>query len=368
MKKICSVFLMLMMICGVVGVSAANGDVIGQIYSTDILAYINGKPVPSYNIGGRTVIIAEDLEDSSYGFAFGYNDAERLLTLDMYCTMPWPTEGEEIRRGIPGQVLGQVYETDIRFLLNGMEIKGYNIGGRTAFCIEDIGEISGSPYEEYGYSPYLCNYVWDETNRTIELRTFVGNVFELAKETPGFTYSLSGDQLKVDYGSLMSPWSPALEVKSTQNELTPVYLTVGDGTAADKMPVGLCYQEHVYIADMEAVKAVVNDARPELMSHDAAVQYLTGLAGYKEDRRMENGEYTVLLLRKQGAVHPTLYAVSKNGGYAFLQDFSEYGAEYTVTIGSLEGNKFQITLYPFAGPHGATTLVTEFDLEQCLYL
>ncbi len=70
----------------------------------------------------------------------------------------------------------------------------------------------------------------------------------------------------------------------------------------------------------------------------------------------------------QRAVHPTLYAVSKNGGYAFLQDFGEYGAEYTVTIGSLEGNKFQITLYPFAGPHGATTLVTEFDLEQCLYL
>ena len=42
---------------------AANGDVIGSIYSTDILAYVNGRPIRSYNIGGKTVILVEDLSD-----------------------------------------------------------------------------------------------------------------------------------------------------------------------------------------------------------------------------------------------------------------------------------------------------------------
>ena len=35
------------------------GDVIGEIYSTDILATVDNVPIPSYNIGGRTVIVLE---------------------------------------------------------------------------------------------------------------------------------------------------------------------------------------------------------------------------------------------------------------------------------------------------------------------
>lgn len=367
MKKIGAVLFAVVLLCGGLGVFAANGDVIGEVYSTDILAYINGRPVPSYNIGGRTVIVAEDLEDSSYGFTFGYNDAERLLTLDLRYTMPWASEEEEIQRGTPGQILGQVYDTDIRFLLNGMEIQGYNIGGRTAFCIEDIGNIAGSPYEAYGYSPFLCNYVWDAEARTIELRTFVGNVFDLSQQTPGFHYSLSGDQLKVEY-SPMEIWYPTLEVLSTQETLTPVYLTIGDGTAADQVPVGLCYQENVYIEDFEAVKALINGTKPELMTHDAAVAYLTSLEGYTEKDRMENAAYTVLVLQKDGAANPTLYAVSKSGGFTPLQDYSMYDAEHTVTISPLEGNTFTVTLTPFAGPHGADTLVESFDLTVYTYM
>ena len=42
-------------------VLAANGDVAGYIYSTDILAYINGVEVESYNIGGKTAVVIEDI-------------------------------------------------------------------------------------------------------------------------------------------------------------------------------------------------------------------------------------------------------------------------------------------------------------------
>ena len=45
------------------GSESADGGVIGHIYSTDILTYVNGEPIDAYNIGGKTVVIAEDLGD-----------------------------------------------------------------------------------------------------------------------------------------------------------------------------------------------------------------------------------------------------------------------------------------------------------------
>ena len=91
MKKFGTWLLALGLLCGGLSVYAANGDVIGTVYSTDILAYINGRPVPSYNIGGRTAVLAEDLADSSYGISFGYDDTRRLLTLDLQYTEPSPS-------------------------------------------------------------------------------------------------------------------------------------------------------------------------------------------------------------------------------------------------------------------------------------
>lgn len=46
MKKIGALLLALGLLCGGLSVHAANGDGIGTVYSTDILACINGRPVP----------------------------------------------------------------------------------------------------------------------------------------------------------------------------------------------------------------------------------------------------------------------------------------------------------------------------------
>ena len=64
MKKFLSIILSLAMVTTTETVAfAANGDVIGNIYSTDIRAYINGVEVESYNIGGRTAVVIEDILD-----------------------------------------------------------------------------------------------------------------------------------------------------------------------------------------------------------------------------------------------------------------------------------------------------------------
>ena len=79
---------------------AANGDVAGYIYSTDIVAYIDGMAIPSYNIGGKTVVIAEELVN--YGFNVIWNNETRRLNLYiMECptTAPKYTPNKDIRNG-----------------------------------------------------------------------------------------------------------------------------------------------------------------------------------------------------------------------------------------------------------------------------
>lgn len=59
-------------------VFAANGDIVGHIYSTDIRAYINGVEVESYNIGGKTAIVIEDIiKENSHEYI--YDDSIRTL-------------------------------------------------------------------------------------------------------------------------------------------------------------------------------------------------------------------------------------------------------------------------------------------------
>lgn len=49
------------------------GDVIGEVLLTDIRTYIDGEPIKSYNIAGRTAVIAQDLAD--YGFSVSFDEA-----------------------------------------------------------------------------------------------------------------------------------------------------------------------------------------------------------------------------------------------------------------------------------------------------
>jgi hypothetical protein len=53
------------------------GDVIGKIYYSDIKTYIDGKPINSANIGGKTVITVEDLQ--YMGYYVKWDETERRL-------------------------------------------------------------------------------------------------------------------------------------------------------------------------------------------------------------------------------------------------------------------------------------------------
>ncbi len=159
MKKLLCFFVILSLFT--VPVCARPGDIAGEIYATDIKAYINGIEVPSYCINGKTVIIPEDVTHCTW------NEAERSLQITSF--YPYLIKGGTNSSVLPiGKKIGNIYETDIKTYLLGREIKAYALNGKVAVAIEDIG------YDNE-FSPYGGKYIWNADTRTISLEFIYSN-------------------------------------------------------------------------------------------------------------------------------------------------------------------------------------------------
>ena len=81
--KILSLILTAVMLLGTLAMPsfAAHkvGDPIGDVLYTDIVAYIDGHAIRSYNINWNTYIVVEDL--LMYGFSVVWNGAEKKLVV-----------------------------------------------------------------------------------------------------------------------------------------------------------------------------------------------------------------------------------------------------------------------------------------------
>ena len=159
MKKFTAVFTAIALVLSLPS-AFAIGEKAGDIYETDITAYVKNAPITSYNIGGKTVIDAEIL-NWHYGFDVYWHEDERLLDIsdkgaDFVSLQAAAGDVVEKTDGKPGDIAGSYYATDIVAKLNGKEIESYNIGGRTVIVAEDMAN---------------CGYdvVWDENARTIKV-------------------------------------------------------------------------------------------------------------------------------------------------------------------------------------------------------
>lgn len=153
------------------------GAVAGSFYTTDIVAYIDGMAVPSYNIGGKTAVIAEDL--APYGFFVEYNNDIRRLSVH---TGPMPAEAPgftPVKAAQSGLWAGSIYATDIMCYVNDMWVESYNIGGKTAVVLEDMTNMGeekrmsrdSNIHAGLGMSIACMRHDWDAQNRTISLIT-----------------------------------------------------------------------------------------------------------------------------------------------------------------------------------------------------
>ena len=133
----------LLMTAFVLPVSAARpGDIAGKYYSTDIVTTLNGAQIDAINIGGQTLISAEDMRH--FGHSVIWDGKERTLriteTTGLVKTPPAVSKSSKPS----GSVMGHYYVTDIVTYLDGTPITAYNIGGRTylhAEAMRDWGYI-----------------------------------------------------------------------------------------------------------------------------------------------------------------------------------------------------------------------------------
>lgn len=131
---------------------AAVGDVAGDYYSTDIVTLVNRTPIDSINVGGRTLICAEDM--AYHGFTVVWDGTARTLKV--------AKGGSDFSGGkrttnsnLPvGTRMGSYYYTDIVTYLDGKVIESFNTGGRTFICAEDMAS--------FGYA-----VAWNASDRTL---------------------------------------------------------------------------------------------------------------------------------------------------------------------------------------------------------
>lgn len=161
MKKLLSIILSTIIVFTLsASVFAANGDIIGHIYSTDIRAFINGIEVESYNIGGKTAVVIEDIiKWNSHEYIYDDNTRTlKVFSLKPYCLVEKKAQNEVNS----GKIIGNIYQTDIKTSIYDVVVPTYNIGGKTAVAIEDLG-YDGT------FSPIGGKFIWNDKERTISL-------------------------------------------------------------------------------------------------------------------------------------------------------------------------------------------------------
>lgn len=170
--------------------SAKVGDVVGNIYATDIKAVINGVEVDSYNIGGKTVVIIEDITNQ-----YAYSDSSRTLAVWDFAPDRLVKGGNSSKKK-SGAKIGKIYETDIKTIFRGKELRSYSLNGKMAVEIEELG--SDNSFSEIG-----GKYIWNPEERVISLEVmyrYTSEIHDILREkSVNMVLNQVGDRLEAEF-------------------------------------------------------------------------------------------------------------------------------------------------------------------------
>lgn len=211
LKKLCFFILCLHIMIFSATVSAHSiGDIIGNVYSTDIVAYVDDVPINSYNIGGRTVVALEDLRN--YGFEIDWQAENRRLIVKFSDRVSFTPNIKKLTYNQQGEIIGNVYFSDIQVNLYDIDyaFDTYNIGGITCVAIEDIAISNTSSSGELLYSRYAMHYNWNSKKREIRLYALhkgdsistpygIGQITNISPYYDSNMFSLSPENANDDY-------------------------------------------------------------------------------------------------------------------------------------------------------------------------
>ena len=151
-KKRIMLLTSLLLITNIVNIYAYQPKIIGNVLSTDIIAYINKMPIRSYNYTNSTYVLAKDLRD--YGFEVTWNDDTRTVNI----TLPENRTVKEFsadekqaleKRDPVGIKRYDVYQTDIQTLFDGKPATSestpaaINVDGKTLILFSSLGNHFG---------------------------------------------------------------------------------------------------------------------------------------------------------------------------------------------------------------------------------
>lgn len=172
MKRLSALVLSAAVMAGLILPAHGAEETAGYALYTDIVAQIDGRPIPSYNVGGRTAVMVPDL--AWYGF-YIYWDAEARTAYVWPESMRPESIGEredpdytpQPPEGKVGDPAYPIYASDVRVLVAGEEKESFNIGGHTLVYLSDL--------TAYG------DLAWNEEARLAEL-TVTQDPVELAMQ------------------------------------------------------------------------------------------------------------------------------------------------------------------------------------------
>ncbi|MBQ7974722.1 MAG: hypothetical protein IJ300_03440 [Clostridia bacterium] len=191
----------------VASVSAANvGDVIGTVYNTDIVAYINNYAIPSYAANGTSVVVAEDLRN--FGFDVVWNGEARTLTISRN-EITQPAEMKVMKTGQPSTKFADLLYTDIKVYGNGIQLPSYAINGYTMVPVEALTMFGTCNWvsEERALKLWIDNVHIREEKQAVDNISEVNSVVNAClghlmnydiKSAMSYTTNWSGDYQNLD--------------------------------------------------------------------------------------------------------------------------------------------------------------------------
>ena len=297
MKKIIRTFLLLFMLLALPqAVMAANGDVVGNIYSTDIKANVNGVWVDSYCIDGKTVVIIEDITDN-----YRYYDSVRTLICSGF-DKDYLKEGTNKEKQVPGKITGKIYETDIKTYINGFLVPCYALNGKMAVALEDLGN-------DGAFSDNGGKYIWNPDERTIILELAYDNFISDILEERHLKLEVNYDNLTADfistpimYGGMSGYGNTELEdradityndeiiLRTFKHKIIGVYETDGIPTLTE-IQTG-----RIYYYDIEKIKELTKDFEPVQPTYQDWLNFFEFNTLSTEKERFETDDYIFIYM------------------------------------------------------------------------
>lgn len=176
------------------------GTVSGPYYETDIVTTLNGEPIESYNIGGRTFIVAEAMRD--FGYNVDWDADKRILTV----TKPMDFYKIETDYGTIKTTSDHKRNTgyvivERNLLLTDENYEHYDLPLRSGYTIQ-------GPGVEDGYMKLSDAQAALNAECNLVEQTFVGHtdwVNGISYDTPRYEYYID---LKFDKADIPKPISP----------------------------------------------------------------------------------------------------------------------------------------------------------------